>query len=269
VTNLKHVAGLVGFLSTVVGTLLALGIIQPLGGTENALAAAAGTTADAGSAKAAFVVQMPLGAETLTMTGDGAYDFRTGRGKVTYHLPPELASLWRSSTVKTIFDGDTTYMYLPQLSAGRPWIRSETGGLSAGSQSELDVFLELGPDDPSQILGFLELGGDVETIGEESLFGTETTHYRATVDVDDLVDHAPADVQEKVRAAAERLQGEGTLSVEVWIDDADFVRRIALEGQLGDVGEVTMTMDLYDFGTEVGAKVPPPSKVLDTAAPGL
>ena len=269
VTHVKHVAGLVGFLSTVLGTLLALGIIHPLGGTEDALAAAAGTTADAGSAKATFEVQLPLAGETLTVRADGSYDFRTERGKVTYHLPPEYAIALGTSTVKTVFDGDTTYMYLPQLSPERPWIRSDTAAPSDGPQAELDVFLELGPDDPSQILGFLELGGDVEKVGEESLFGTETTHYRATVDVDELVDHAPPEVQQKVREAAEMLQGDDTLGVEVWIDEANFVRRLTLEGQLGGVGDVSMTMDLYDFGTEVDAKVPAPSRVLDGAALGL
>jgi hypothetical protein len=268
-SHLKHVAGLVGFVSTVVGTLLALGIIHPLGGTEDALAAAAGTTADAGSAKATFEVQLPMGGETLTVKGDGAPDFRTGRGKVTYHFPPQFADALGTSTVETVFDGDTTYMYLPQLSARRPWIRSVAGASSDGSQAELDVFLELGPDDPSQILEFLRLGGDVEEVGEESLFGTETTHYRATIDVDELADNAPADAADEVRAAAEGLQGDGTLSVEVWIDEADFVRRLTLEGQLGGVGDVAMTMDLYDFGTEVDAEVPPPSKVLDGVALGL
>lgn len=266
VSNLKHVAGLVGFISTVVGTLLALGIIHPLGGTEDALAAAAGTTADAGSAKLTFTVEGPVGGSTLKLRGEGAYDFRTGLGKVTYHLPPELAIAFGSPTSKAIFDGDTTYMYDPRWSA---WIASETGAPSGGSQTELDVFLELVPDDPTQIIDFLEPGGDVEKVGEESLFGAETTHYRATVDVDELVNHAPVHVQETIRAAAETLQEGATLSVDVWVDDAGLLRSLALKGQLGGVGNVAMTVDLYDFGTEVDVKVPPPSKVVDGAALGL
>ena len=266
VSNLKHVAGLVGFISTVVGTLLALGIIHPLGGTEDALAAAAGTTADAGSAKLTFTVEGPVGGSTLKLRGEGAYDFRTGQGKLTTHLPPELASFYGSSTSKAIVDGDTTYTYRPEWSA---WEMSDAGAPSDGSQTELDVFLELVPDDPTQILDFLEPGGDIETVGEESLFGAETTHYRATVDVDELVNHAPAHVQETIRAAAETLQEGATLSVDVWVDEAGLLRRLALEGQLGGVGNVEMTVDLYDFGTEVDVKVPPPSKVVDGAALGL
>jgi hypothetical protein len=262
-SNLKPVAGIVGFISTVVGTLLALGVIHPLGGTEDALAAAAGKTADAGSAKLTFTVRGPVNGSTFTVRGDGAYDFRTGRGKLTYHVPPELAS---SSPSKAIVDGDTTYLYYPQLSA---WVASDTDAPSDGSQTELDVFLELVPDDPTQILDFLGPGGDVDEVGAEPLFGAETTHYRATVDVEALVDHAPTHVQETVRAAAETLQGADSLTVDVWVDDAGLMRRLALEGQLGGVGNVAMTVDLYDFGTEVDIKVPPPSKVVDGALFGL
>jgi hypothetical protein len=263
VSHVKQLAGVVAFASTVVGTLLALGIIHPLGGTEDALAAAAGRTADAGSAKLTFTVQGPVDGSTITVRGEGAYDFRTARGELTYHVPPELAS---SSPSKAIVDGDTTYVYYPQLSA---WVASDTGAPSDGSQTELDVFLELVPDDPTQILDFLEPGGDVEEVGGESLFGTETTHYRATVDVDALVDHAPAHVRETVRAAAETLEGADSLTVDVWVDDAGLMRRLDLEGQLGGVGNVAMTVDLYDFGTDVDVKVPPPSKVVDGALFGL
>jgi hypothetical protein len=263
VAHLKHVVGLVGFISTVVGTLLALGIIHPLGGTQDALAAAAGKTADAGSAKLTFKVQGLVNSSTLTVGGEGAYDFRTGRGELTYHVPPEFAS---SSPSKAIIDGDTTYLYYPQYSS---WVASDNGAPSDGSQTELDVFSELVPDDPTQILDFLEPGGDVEEVGEESLFGTETTHYRATVDVEALVDHAPPHVRETVRAAAETMQGAVSLTVDVWVDDAGLMRRLALEGQLGGVGNVAMTVDLYDFGTEVEVKVPPPSKVVDGALLGL
>ena len=280
-SSLKHVAGLVGFISTVVGLLLALGIIHPLGGTEDAFAAAERTTAEAGSAKVAFEFQVPaalvfeplseLGfqvpsdGQTLTVKGDGAYDFRTGRGKLTSHYPPELARLVGSPTDTAILDGDTTYTYRPDLSA---WEMSDDAPV-AGSQTKLDVFLELVPDDPSQIFEFLEAGGDVEKVGEESLLGPETTHYRATVDVHELVDHASADVQRSLGTAADGLQDGATLSVDVWIDQDGLLRRFAAKGLLAGMGDVTMRVDLYDFGTKVDVKVPPPSKVVDGALLGL
>jgi hypothetical protein len=252
-SHAKQFAGLVGFVSTVIGTLLALGVIHPVGGTEDALAAAAVNTADAGSARMTVALQAPVGGVPLSLRGDGAYDFRTGRGELTLHLPPEYAALTGRSTFKSVIDGDTTYVYNPE---GRAWeILADTP-----PQSTLDVFAELVPDDPTRILEFLEPGGEVETIGEESLFGAETTHYRATVDVGQLVDNAPANVQEAVRASGMVRVGD-TLPVDVWVDDAGLMRRLDLKGQLGDVDDVSLRLDLYDFGTEVDVKVPPPSRV--------
>lgn len=252
-THAKQLAGIVGFLSTVIGMLLALNIIHPLGGTEDALAAAAAKTADAGSAKLTVALQAPVNGMPLSLRGDGAYDFRTGRGKLTLHLPPEYAAWYGTSTLKSIVDGDTTYMYDPERQA---WEILE----DSAPQSTMDVFTELVPDDPTQILQFLEPGGEVEKVGEESLFGTETTHYRATVDVEQLVDNAPANVQKAVRASGMVHEG-ATLPVDVWVDDAGLMRRLDLKGQLGDVDNVALRLDLYDFGTDVDVKVPPPSKV--------
>jgi hypothetical protein len=249
----KQLAGIVGFLSTVIGTLLALGVIHPMGGTEDALAAAATNTSDAGSAKLTVAVQAPVNGVPLSLRGDGAYDFRTGRGRLTLHLPPEYAVWLGRSSFKSIVDGDTTYMYDPER---RAWEILE----DTAPQSTLDVFTELVPDDPTQILEFLEPGGEVETVGEEPLFGTETTHYRATVSVGQLVDNAPANVQQAVRASGMVHEGD-TLPVDVWVDDAGMMRRIDLKGQLGDVDNVALRLDLYDFGTDVDVKVPPPSRV--------
>ena len=155
--------------------LLALNIIHPLGGTEDALAAAAANTADAGSAKLTVALQAPVNGTPLSLRGDGAYDFRTGRGKLTLHLPPEYAAWYGTSTLKSIVDGDTTYMYDPER---RAWEILE----DSAPQSTLDVFTELVPDDPTQILQFLEPGGEVENVGEESCSAPRrpTTGRRST-----------------------------------------------------------------------------------------
>ena len=59
-----------------------------------------------------------------------------------------------------------------------------------------------------------------------------------------------------------------TLPVDVWVDDAGLMRRLDLKGQLGDVDNVALRLDLYDFGTDVDVKVPPPSKVFSEALIG-
>ena len=121
---------------------------------------------------------------------------------------------------------------------------------SDGSQTELDVFLELVPDDPAQILEFLETGGDVEKVGEESLFGDRDDAIPGDGRRGRTAEQAPADVQRALGAAADGVQEGATLSVDVWVDENGLLRRLAVEGQLGDAGHVAMRVDLYDFGTE-------------------
>lgn len=268
VSHLKHVAGLVGFVSTVIGTLLALGIIHPLGGTEDALAAAAGNTADAGSAEVTLNMEMSSAGQTMKVTGDGEFDFRTGRGRMTYHYPPESALLLGSSDVNAVFDGLVAYMHLPSLSPQRPWVRLDFAALGDAEGIAMAEIAQLGPGDPSQMLEYLRAGGDVEKIGDEPLFGVQTTHYRTTIDLDQILEQAPE--RELLRASVEqieRLSGTSTMPVEVWVDENGLVRRLGLEQSIpaagGGPGQMAMTMDLFEFGTDVDVEIPPPSQVTD------
>lgn len=270
VSHLKHVAGLVGFVSTVIGTLIALGVIHPLGGTEDALAAAAGNTADAGSAEVTLNMEMSSAGQTTKVTGDGEFDFRTGRGRMTYHYPPETALLLGSSDVTAVFDGLVAYMNVPSLPPERPWVRLDFAALGDAEGIATDELAQLGPGDPSQMLEFLRAGGDVEKVGEEPLFGVHTTHYRTILDLDQMLERAPEDEREALRASVEqleRLSGATTMPVEVWVDEDDLVRRLQLEQSIpeaaGGPGEMTMTMDLFEFGTDVHVELPPPSQVTD------
>ena len=270
VSHLKHAAGLVGFVSTVIGTLLALGIIHPLGGTENALAAAAGSTADAGSAEVTLNMEMSSAGQTMKVTGEGELDFRTGRGRMTYHYPPETAVLLGSADVETVFDGLVAYMHLPGVAPERPWVRLDLEALADAEGVAMAELSELGAGDPSQMLEYLRAAGEVEKVGEEPLFGVHTTHYRTTVDLDRMLEQASAQERASLRASVEqieRLSGTSSMPVEVWVDENDLVRRLSFEQSIsaaaGGPGLMTMTMDLFEFGTDVDVEVPPPSQVTD------
>jgi hypothetical protein len=270
VSHLKQLGGLVAFVSTVIGTLLALGIIKPLGGTQDALAAAASNTTDAGSAEVALRMDMTSAGQTLKATGEGELDFRTGRGKMTYHYPPE-SFIWNGSPdVKAIFDGLVAYMHLPGVSPERPWVRFDFAALGEAEGIAMAELAQLGSGDPSQMLEYLKAGGDVETVGEELLFGVPTTRYRTTVDLAQVIERAPEGERELLRASVERIErlsGASTMPVEVWVDENDLVRRLSMEQSIpataGGPGQMTMTMDLFEFGTDVDVRVPPPSRVTD------
>jgi hypothetical protein len=57
------------------------------------------------------------------------------------------------------------------------------------------------------------------------------------------------------------VSGISRVPVQVWIDDDGFVRRMTqtLDG-------MTMTTELYDFGTDVSVEEPPANDVVDFSA---
>ena len=119
--------------------------------------------------------------------------------------------------------------------------------------------------DPSQYVEFLRAAADgVEEVGAEEIRGTPTTHYRADLTMDDVIE---ATQDENTRAYAEAIQemgGEiGEISVDAWIGDDGLPRRIELSMSISDVpgipdGQMKMdvALDLFEFGVPVDIRPP-------------
>jgi hypothetical protein len=112
--------------------------------------------------------------------------------------------------------------------------------------------------DPSELLAtFQEVGGEVKSLGDRDVRGVPTEGYELELDLAKLVEAAPAKYRETLRSELDR-RAEKTLPVEVWIDDADRARRVAVEVE-GD----PVTVDFFDFGVGVDVQAPPAAQVLD------
>jgi hypothetical protein len=107
---------------------------------------------------------------------------------------------------------------------------------------------------------------DVEALGDEDVRGVPTTHYTGVVDLESLAKKDPA-----LKGTIDQLvaqTGLRSIPVEVWVDDENFVRRMkqSFEGATFGPGmqlDMTMTTELYDFGSDVNVEVPPPDEVVD------
>jgi hypothetical protein len=110
----------------------------------------------------------------------------------------------------------------------------------------------------------------IEEIGEEDVRGTETTHYRAEIDVDKVVEQLrDADISDDARELAEKgleqFEG-GTIPTDVWIDDDGRARRQDVEMRLrveGETLDVRTRVEMFDFGVEVDVEAPPADEVVD------
>jgi hypothetical protein len=105
--------------------------------------------------------------------------------------------------------------------------------------------------------------------------GVDTTHYKASVDLERYPDVAQAGDRERVRQSVDRLielTGQKKIPTEVWIahDSKRIVKtRVKTQTKVPQSGVTLQTdlkMELYDFGVDVGdVKPPPPEDTADLA----
>ena len=254
-----------------------------------AVAAAGKKTAAAESSKFGFNAKIKppaaVSAETFEFSGSGEMDYRRRLGRLSYDLSGLLEAAGQEAPdaqAEVVFDDYVLYMRFPLLSqtlpGGKPWVKIDLEELNKQRGVDLGQLSQLSWSDPSQTLALLKAtSGEIEEVGQEDVRGVETTRYRLTVDLAKVADAAPAASRDQVRASMRRLIEQTrtrTIPVQVWIDDDGLLRRQRMSmkyavpsGASGQPqqAEMTMTTELFDFGTKVDAQVPPAAQVADLA----
>jgi hypothetical protein len=230
----------------VVGLLLALpgGKQRPATriGQTSAVLAAYSVTQQAQTARATFSVQ----ASGTTVTGSGIGNLTSGEGNGVVNLPAPFGQ------VNFISTGQVIYAQVPaslrSFTGGKPWAKLATGNLGAIENQFLGGAGLTQPFDPTNILGYVKaLSGNVTVVGPDTVGGTATTHYRATVDLS--------------RVAPDQ---QGTQPADVWIDGQGRLRKLTMS--MTSPVPATATFELSDFGTHVDATPPPAGQVADASS---
>jgi hypothetical protein len=100
----------------------------------------------------------------------------------------------------------------------------------------------------------------VEPLGTELVRGSKSTHYRAQVDMRRFFSRSPERERPADWVVNRPEQLQDLLEVDAWIDAAGRVRRMILQlnveqgGQLGDV--MAYSLELFDFGVSVHVAEP-------------
>ena len=181
--------------------------------------------------------------------------------------------------------GATSYIELPDgagLPAGKHWLRSDDDEDSeerfedvtqpedfvhSDNVSEVYVLAEVlayGIAGPGQYLAELRKDAEPQRVGEETIDGVTTTHFRATVD-----DRRRMRRQlEEGGWKAERIDAylaqrhPSELIVDVWVDDTGVARRVR-ESRENSSTRIVTTSDYSDFGHQETIEPPPAAEVLD------
>lgn len=248
------------------------------------IAASADATTAAGTARMSMqmTMSMPQGASMpeggeLTMNAEGAYDFanRLGEMSMTMELPEEAGPMAGTQNIEMVFEDLVIYMKYPfmsQMAPGtKPWIKMDLQKLGEESGMDFGSMMQSGSSDPSQMLEWLRgVSGDVQVVGEEDVRGVTAIHYAGTIDFNKVADQAPAELRDQLKASIDMMRkalGTSTVPFDVWIDEQGRAVRMqqSFEFKQGATqgASMSMTVDIFDFGTEVDIQIPPPSQTSD------
>jgi len=234
----------------------------------NPIAQAAQRTAAMPGARLKFEVTYSSDASstTVTGTGDGDYDGRTGRSDVQMTMSlPGGHSIWvealgddretftRSSTLESLLPPGKLWLGMQPLLGHDP-----VGGMGSGPGAR----------------GILEelkaAGADIEEVDHQTVSGHPATRYRTTIDPAREADVAEANGDRALAREYEAIaeQAPDPIGVEVWIDGHGLARLVDLTQKLpttsgGPTLTVDTRMEFFDFGHKSHMPLPPKREVFD------
>jgi hypothetical protein len=242
-------------------------------------------TAAEGTARTSFEAtttaahpQSTAGAEPMTfaMRGQGVIDFSGAASSMTMEMPGMGGFEMRQVE-------NTIYMKVPeefaaQMSGAKPWMEMDLDAVSKQQNGANLGQMQSGvAQDPTGQLEYLRgVSESVEKVGEEQVRGTQTTRYRATVDLKKAAAQEGPEAREAYDETSEML-GASKLPVEVWLDDQNRIRRFAMsltvpmpenaaspDASREDATMRTQTVaEYYDFGAPVDVQAPPQDQTMD------
>ena len=266
---------------------VASALVRSNEGPSNPLAmvrAAASTTADAGTAQVSATIKTTSGPLANGVSVDGGFDFDNHRASL--EVDPSKFGVSGVGKIEAIADYSSGFVmhmkFPPALSSklgNKPWVKLDVGSFlkQAGIDVDLGAITQGQSNDPTSGLRLLRGADSVVTTGTEAIRGTDTTHYRLVVNLDKAIAQAPASQRDALTKLT-NLYTIHTFPVDVWLDAQGRLRRFqqtidpstihlpaGLSGPANPfaAGPVTMTYELYDFGSQVDVNIPPADQVTD------
>jgi hypothetical protein len=231
-------------------------------------------------------MSIPGLSEALELEADGAVDEAGRRATMTMDFGsfPQVVGAEGVSgddlKMEMLFDWPIAYVRMPFLSeripGNKPWVKLDLDALARRQGVELPSVTSLGQNDPSAFLDFLRATGDLRVLGQQEIDGVSTTHYLARIDFGAYVERLPAKPRKQLAAMLAQLKqltqnGQFAPLVDAWVDGEGLLRRFAMSFSLssgGQSAEMSLTMNLHDFGADVDVSPPDPSQVASLTALG-
>jgi hypothetical protein len=238
-------------------------------------------TTDAGSARMAIDLTFTSPQQTIHVTGDvetvmDPTDPTSLRERALLDIP-SLGMVPGGKVEMIVGKGSVLYLRAPMFAsvipASTPWIKVDPSTLP---QNQGGLGAATAAVNPAAILGAIKDALTVEEVGADAVDGSDTTHYRATVDLvkllpllADMTPDKPTDAE--MQHAKDQLEKLGleTLPIDLWVDEAGFLKQVQLSLDLSAMNpddaeaSFSLTLTFSDIGEHISIDVPPASQVTD------
>jgi hypothetical protein len=227
-------------------------------------------TIAANSAKEALSEVVVAGGTRQTVSGSGVTDSQ-GDGSFTLQAAGQ--------TIDTVIDNGILYLKAPPtsmaaLNVATPWISLNLNALTKAKLGQsYQQLVSDGQQGPAQSLAILQNASSsrVKTVGTATLFGANTTEYRAAVDLNKL---ASASGRPALAPAIKNLESKyhvSSIPVQVWLDSQQRVRRLVEivkvpSSNTTPAVSATITVNIEAFDVPVTVAPPPAGQVTDITA---
>lgn len=197
------------------------------------------------------------GGEPIAM--DGTYSWGDGPAMDVEMdtAAAQMSALQDDPTTRVIMvDGAYYYDIDPQPSGpleGKEWMRIDVSAVMGEAGAENMAATA----DPTATLRYMTASTQVKDLGEETVLGKKTTHYRGSLGADHINKSKLTEAEKKAALAALKADG-GKLTADIWVDGEDLPVRIAQTG-----AGMTVTMDFVKFGSTERITAPPAAETGD------
>jgi hypothetical protein len=248
------------------------------------VAQAADVTSNAGGAHMSLTAQVSAAVlpATLTISGEGTFNYRTREGELTLDMSGLPAAALAGSSgplrMEELFKSSTLYIGSPlfagKLPGGARWMKLDLSRLGGGLGLNLQQ-LAGGQSNPAQLLDYLKASGSVTVVGHDLVRGTATTHYHGSVDLGKVADVMPSGERAQLHSALQKLiaqTGLRSLPVDVWVDAHRLVRRMTMALSIPSGGQklqLHLTIELFGFGPTTPVTAPPAGETYDATSTAL
>jgi hypothetical protein len=206
----------------------------------------------------------------VTVSGSGVADSK-GNGSFSLQAAGQ--------SIDIVVNNDVLYVKVPASSSSAlgvttPWVSLNLNTLAQADLGQsYQQLVSDGQQGPSESLAILQSASSsgVRKAGTTTLFGTTTTEYRTTVDLNKVASAAGKPALAPAIQSLESKYHISSIPLEVWVDSQDRVRRLVENVDIPSSGSTpavsaAVTVNINAFGVPVNVTPPPAGQVTDITA---